>query len=228
MISKQRMQALYSMYKSRYRHMDDSPMIEDRANAEACRLAMGAWHDISVQYGNPEFEGFTIEGVIQQVKTEWEAYLKTGIPENKTQMLADDAVVAIKAAHNARFGITIPVRPLMSATQTTVPDQLQALNTNSLPEFGSKGQKRRQRTPEQQAAISASPESEPESVKPIKIDQNMIDAINPRSIDEVIEVISNEFGLIKQEMEVASSMGSLDEYQAPSLIPPERHDAANV
>ena len=196
LIPKQRMYAMYNLYKGRYQYMIDSIDLTDQANAEACRIATRAWQTIASQCMNPDFPDFRIENVIDECRSDWEKYMKTGIPQYDNH-LSQDAIIQMVRENFVRQGS----KPLLTATQAVSALVVQDPPTD-VAEFDSSG--RRLRKP-RKAAEPVSEPKQPEVPKSPEVNQLFLDNINPRSIDEVIEIIQSEFGLMKQEAEIASA-----------------------
>jgi hypothetical protein len=80
MVSAQEAFDFMQIYRSRYDYMIESTHPEDKANAEACRLACRVWQEIAFALktgGDIEFE---LDTTIAKYKPLWDKYLETGIP----------------------------------------------------------------------------------------------------------------------------------------------------
>ena len=157
--------------------MLDSGHPEDRANAEAYRLADRAWQDI--RYGlfdHDSTSDFILDPIIHALKTKWKAYCKTGIPENEVQDLADD----LKKAHADRLKAWQQTNGASTPPASESPPEMS--------QGPSKGKSKKQPVL-------------PEQVPILKTDPIILSNLNPLCINEVIEDIRIELGIDRQELE---------------------------
>jgi hypothetical protein len=96
-----------SSYLSIYNTMIESGTPEDKANAEAYRLASEAWLEIAQFNQRPDIideQGveieFDVEAPIANMKLLWEEYCRTGIPVNNVADLVNDLQKEIKSRSN--------------------------------------------------------------------------------------------------------------------------------
>lgn len=208
MISKQRMQALMISYRSRFKFMRESDHIQDRANAEACHIGTQSWQILMTRFNNPEFNDFRVESVIEVAKADWATYCETGVSKFDTDPMPLSGILdSIRRDFPNRFPVvSMPIEskpPEAPESPKIPPDNRFDKNTGQL----KRGKQGQQQPPaiDTVSELIESPKP-PEPIPAPKINQEIIDAINPRSIDEIIETIESEFGLTKQEAEIASAV----------------------
>jgi hypothetical protein len=233
MINKSRMSAMVSMYSSRYHYMFyESVDLHDNANAEVCRIASRAWQTIYQECMNPDYPDFQVERVIVEAREEWDEYTKTGIPEFEPQVMADNVMRLSREQYAKKYGPKPTPAPAVQPVKT---ESIPQKPVQESPEYNEKGQRIRKASspkiiePPTDLPVETEVESDPVPVvepTPEAVDVpvlSMVDYhgkqiskralgklflehINNRSIDEVINTINSEFGLDKQELEVANSV----------------------
>ena len=219
MISKEYMFRYVFHYRARYRHMVESDQVEDNANAEACLIGADAWEDIASRCMNPAFPDFRVEQVIENVQSEWDEYLKTGISKRERKPLVLEKIID-QIRSDFSFIKGMKLEPLAAPIQPETAKE--AVRVDQTPEFDPEtGRRRKKPHKPPETPIQAISEPEPVIEPPqleVKINQLFIDTVSPRSIDEIINIIKAEFGVDRQEAEIAASISQIPS-MTPTLVP---------
>lgn len=219
MITKERMQALASYYRSRYNAMQESGDKEDLANSEACRLAARAWRQILAESNSPDYPDFSLDQVIETVEQDWARYLENGIVEYDA-----DRIVAEPTKILSPSGLPPASNAVLN--QLAVPfAHVTQSKPDEPPEFDPKTGKRLrppkpkpelvQASPVQSDPVQPAPVVPPEPPKPrytdeqVKLGKINLAWVSEAAIREVVEVIRSEMGIDQQEAEVASSFSTV-------------------
>jgi hypothetical protein len=191
-------------YRSRYEVMIESNDPESKANAEACKLASQAWEQIAQFAQRPELEDeegnpleFDVESVIEDMKTKWNEYCRTGVAVDEV-----DTLVRETQARIAR-GVLSPVKTQDSHLET-IRENLRSQDPQTADPKAKKGQK----SPQVDKATStvAVIANGGKYGSPIDvIDERNREYIQVSAIDVVIAEIEQELGVERQEHEIVSA-----------------------
>ena len=142
-----------------------STEIEDRANAEVCRLGSLAWQEICALMSNASVDEFdsAVEQLLADVQKWWQDYLKTGIPFNDNEERVANALIAYHKNIQENLANS-PTGPVES------------------PEVAANPRKRKQKSEAQPTQ---------EASKPL-VDQEILDTTNPEAINALIYEIRYE------------------------------------
>lgn len=111
MITKKEAYDFLQWNKSRYEAMVTSDHPEDRANAEAPRLAVVVWQGVAEQMGNPDFDPDVPRRFLRE---SWAKYLETGIPNDLAAVAEDNRAAqgrydAAMASYQERLASGLPM-----------------------------------------------------------------------------------------------------------------------
>ena len=163
MITQARAYQLAVYRKSIYETMIISTPVEERANAEAPRLASYAWTEIARLLATPLDHAFTenVQAIVSEIVDKWAKYCQTGIP-------ADDIAEAVTGMQQREF------QAASDRHLTFNPPEVK-----EEAETSSKGKKK----------VKA--EEKPKELSPI-INKEIQSAINPDAINMYIDEIDEE------------------------------------
>jgi hypothetical protein len=192
-----------SSYRSRYTIMIESGDPETRANAEVCKLASQVWEQIAQFAQRPELEDedgnpleFDIDSVIEDMKTKWNEYCRTGVAVDEVDRLVKETQAKIGRGN---------IPKTQDSHLETMRSDLRGEESQASDTKGTKGKKPTQMDAKATSTVAVIANGGKFGTPLEVIDAKNREYIQVNAIDVVIAEIEQELGVERQEQEIASA-----------------------